>query len=334
MSRRGRRRIKPLPPRDGVDATRVVLRPAANPPTASDQTTAQPDRRLSLPAAPVSVRETLLAIPALAGVTAGALEIQWAAGKVVDVDGRPADLDAPVTRPVPVYLYRDLPDELPIPFEVEILYRDDDLVVVDKPHFLATMPRGQHVAQTALVRLRRRLGNDDLAPAHRLDRLTAGVLLFTARPEMRAAYQGLFAHRLARKEYRAVAPLPPPGSPLAERTARVADRIVKTSGDLRAQVVDGPVNAISEITVERAREDGLAEYRLTPHTGRTHQLRLHMAGLGVPILHDPLYPEVDPDLAAAPERGDFSQPLRLVARSLEFTDPVTGRERRFVSRHG
>lgn len=325
--------------------------------------------RPELFATPPTVAEALLAAPTLAGLTADELARQHQAGLVVDADGRPCDLEARVSRAVPVYLYRDLPDEFDVPFDLDILHVDEHLVVVDKPHFLATMPRGRHVTQTALVRLRRLLAEPDLAPAHRLDRLTAGVLLFTRMPAERAPYQRLFADREVRKEYRALAELPrvhEPGasrSPLARgasplapgasplerggsplelverRTVRVADRIVKTAGDLRARVVDGPANAVSDITLERA-IDGpsagcatgrLGEYRLVPHTGRTHQLRLHMASLGVPILGDPLYPEVDDDLAAAPDRGDFSRPLRLIASRLEFTDPVTGEERGFES---
>ncbi|MFT3660398.1 MAG: pseudouridine synthase [Gordonia sp. (in: high G+C Gram-positive bacteria)] len=303
-----------------MDATRVVLRP-------------------ELFAAPPTVAEALLAAPSSAGVTAAELARQHAEGLVVDVDGNPVDLSATVLRAVPVYLYRDLPEEFDVPFEMEILHVDESLVVVDKPHFLATMPRGRHVTQTALVRLRRLLDSPDLAPAHRLDRLTAGVLLFTRRPAERAAYQRLFAERLARKEYRAIAPLPTATSgadtltlPELVEGVRVENRIVKTAGDLRALVVDGPANAVSDVTLERVRPDGLGEYRLVPHTGRTHQLRLHMAGLGVPILDDPLYPEVDADLAAAPDRGDFSRPLRLIASSLAFADPITGAERRFESR--
>ncbi|MFC7417431.1 pseudouridine synthase [Gordonia phosphorivorans] len=292
-----------------MDATRVVLRPDLW------------DGRVP------TVAEALLAAPPLAGLTGDALAAQHAAGEVVDLDGAPVDLDGPVVRPTPVYLYRGLPDEFDVPFELRILHRDDSLVVVDKPHFLATMPRGQHVTQTALVRLRRLLDEDALAPAHRLDRLTAGVLLFTRKPSERAAYQSLFADRLVHKEYRAIAPV-------AERLAdpvHIANRIEKTSGDLRALVVDGPVNAISDISLLGVRDDGLGEYRLIPHTGRTHQLRLHMAGLGVPILGDPLYPTVDPELASAPERGDFSRPLHLIASSLRFVDPITGVERHFVS---
>ncbi|AUH67701.1 MULTISPECIES: pseudouridine synthase [Gordonia] len=272
-----------------------------------------------------SVREALLAAPVLTGVTAADLELRSRTGELVDADGRPVDLDAPVLRPVPVYLYRDPPREPPVPFDMPILHLDDDLVVVDKPHFLATMPRGAHVAQTALVRLRRELGSDDVAPAHRLDRLTAGVLLFTRRREVRAAYQELFAQRRVRKEYRAIAP----ADDALAGGVRIENRIVKTAGDLRARVVEGEVNAISDIELSTRLGDGLAEYRLAPHTGRTHQLRMHMAQLGVPIVGDPLYPEVDADLAAAPDRGDFSRPLRLVAAALEFTDPFSGERREF-----
>lgn len=268
--------------------------------------------------------EALLAAPPLSDLSEADLRARAEAGEIVDLDGAPVDLDAQVLRPAPIYLYRDLPHEFPVPFDMPILHLDDDLVVVDKPHFLATMPRGAHVAQTALVRLRRELDSDEIAPAHRLDRLTAGVLLFTRRREVRAAYQELFAQRQVHKEYRAYAPI---NSALAAGV-HVENRIMKTSGDLRAVVVPGEVNAISDITLVDQR-DGIGEYHLLPQTGRTHQLRMHMAGLGVPILGDPLYPEVDPELAAAPDRGDFSQPLRLVAHVLAFTDPLSGQRREF-----
>jgi tRNA pseudouridine32 synthase/23S rRNA pseudouridine746 synthase len=182
------------------------------------------------------------------------------------------------------------------------------------------MPRGRHVAQTALVRLRRELDLPELSPAHRLDRLTAGVLLFTARREVRGAYQTMFAEGLARKTYLARAAWDP--ALVFPRVVR--SRIVKRRGVLQAACEPGPVNA--ETYVECV-SPGL--YRLTPRTGRTHQLRVHMASLGLPIEGDPLYPDVI-DVPA----DDFSMPLQLLAQRLEFTDPLTGVRREFVSQRG
>ena len=215
-----------------------------------------------------------------------------------------------------VYFYRELRDEVPVPFDIPVLYRDEDIVVVDKPHFLATMPRGRHVAQTATVRLRRELELPELSPAHRLDRLTAGVLVFTARRELRGRYQSLFARGEVRKTYLARAAVDPD----IKLPKVVCSRIIKQRGQLQAAEEPGQPNA--ETFVEHL-GDGL--YRLTPRTGRTHQLRVHMASLGLPIDNDPLYPDVV-DTAA----DDFSQPLQLLAHSLEFEDPIS-RERRVFS---
>ena len=240
------------------------------------------------------------------------------AGEVVDADGAVVDEATVLPAGSSVYLYRDLPDEVPVPFDIPVLYQDADIVVVDKPHFLATMPRGRHVAQTALVRLRRELGLPELSPAHRLDRLTAGVLLFTTRRELRGAYQTAFARGLVSKTYLARAAVDPDLMlPLVVRS-----RIVKRRGHLLVLCEPGVTNA--ETLVEHI-SDGL--YRLTPRTGRTHQLRVHMASLGIPITGDPLYPNVV-DVAD----DDFSAPLRLLAQRIEFTDPVTGLRREFVSR--
>ncbi|MFI8772876.1 pseudouridine synthase [Gordonia sp. NPDC062954] len=273
-----------------------------------------------------TIADCLLETSSLAGLTRDDLAVREGRGEIVDADGRPIGLDDPARMNSSVYLYRDLPDETPIPFDLPILYRDDAIVVVDKPHFLATMPRGRHVTQTALVRLRRELGSDLVSPAHRLDRLTAGVLLFTLRPDVRAAYQALFAERRADKEYRALAPV---RADLIDPVT-VTNRIEKTAGDLRARVVDGEANASSTIALlDQTAAGGI--YRLQPHTGRTHQLRMHMAQLGVGIVGDPLYPDIRPDLAELPDHGDFTQPLRLVAHSLGFDDPLTGERREFVS---
>jgi tRNA pseudouridine32 synthase/23S rRNA pseudouridine746 synthase len=241
------------------------------------------------------------------------------AKEVVDADGAVVDEDTVLPAGASVYLYRELPDEVPVPFDLPVLHRDADIVVVDKPHFLATMPRGRHVAQTVLVRLRRELGLPELSPAHRLDRLTAGVLLLTARREVRGTYQTLFSRGLVSKTYLARATVDP--ALLFPRVVR--NRIVKRRGHLQAVCEPGKVNA--DTRIELLSPDGL--YRLTPRTGRTHQLRVHMASLGIPINGDPLYPNII-DVAA----DDFSTPLRLLAQRIEFVDPVTGVRREFTSR--
>ena len=252
----------------------------------------------------------------------GVVDAMFDAGAFVGADGRPF---APDTAYVPgtyVWFHRDLPAEERVPFDVEVVYRDAHVVVADKPHFLATTPRGSHVAETALARLRRELDIPTLTAAHRLDRLTAGLVLFTVRPEERGAYQTLFRDRRVHKEYEALAAYDP--AVTLPRTVR--SRIVKERGSLTAREVPGEPNAVSR--VELSDHDGtVGRYRLLPRTGQTHQLRVHMCALGLPILGDPLYPVVEPP--AAP--GDFSRPLRLLARALEFTDPVTGRHHAFRS---
>jgi tRNA pseudouridine32 synthase / 23S rRNA pseudouridine746 synthase len=240
------------------------------------------------------------------------------AGEVVDSRGAVLDPATVLPAGASVYLYRDLPDEVPVPYEIPVLYRDEHIVVVDKPHFLATMPRGRHVVQTALVRLRRELDLPELSPAHRLDRLTAGVLLFTARRELRGAFQTLFARGGVHKTYLARAAV----NPELVLPQLVRSRIIKRRGHLQAVEELGAPNA--ETLVELQSTDGL--YRLTPRTGRTHQLRVHMSSLGIPIYADPLYPNV---IEVADD--DFSRPLQLLAHSIEFEDPVSGVKRRFVS---
>jgi tRNA pseudouridine32 synthase/23S rRNA pseudouridine746 synthase len=241
------------------------------------------------------------------------------AGEVVLPDGAVVTATTVLPAGAHVYFYRELRDEVPVPFDIPVLYRDDDIVVVDKPHFLATMPRGRHVAQTALIRLRRELDLPELSPAHRLDRLTAGVLLLTTRRELRGAYQSLFARGLVYKTYLARAAIDPD----LELPRLVRSRIIKRRGCLQALEEPGEPNA--ETMIEVLSDDGL--YRLTPRTGRTHQLRVHMASIGLPIDNDPLYPDM---VDVAPD--DFSRPLQLLAHILEFKDPVSGRRREFVSR--
>lgn len=279
--------------------------------------------RVRLPAGGTwaTVREHL--VERLSGAAPGAVAEMFDEGRIVAADGRPVAPDAPYEPGMFVWFHRELPEEAAVPFPLEVVHRDDHLVVADKPHFLATTPRGTHVTETALARLRRELGIPTLGAAHRLDRLTAGLVLFTVRPEERGAYQTLFRDRLVRKVYEAVAPYDP--ALALPRTVR--SRIVKERGVLAAREVPGEPNAVTLVEAVEHRADGLARYRLTPATGQTHQLRVHMSALGVPILGDPLYPVVTGPGPA----GDFRRPLQLLARELEFTDPVTGAEHRFRS---
>ncbi|WP_199442773.1 RluA family pseudouridine synthase [Umezawaea beigongshangensis] len=240
--------------------------------------------------------------------------------RIVDADG-PLAPDAPFVPNSVIWFHRDLPEEFPVPFDVRVVHRDENLLVVDKPHFLATIPRGKHVVQTALVRLRQELGLPDLSPAHRLDRVTAGLVMFVVRRELRGAYQTMFRDRLVHKEYEAVAP----HDPALELPRVVRSRIVKERGVITAQEVAGEPNAETLVELLEHR-DGLGRYRLLPRTGRTHQLRLHMSGLGVPILGDDFYP-----LLTEKPLDDFTRPLQLLARVLEFTDPVSGEHHRFTS---
>jgi len=246
-----------------------------------------------------------------------------AGGEFVDQSGRPWTGDEPYRPNTFIWFHRHLAPEPVVPFAIEVLEADARIVVVDKPHFLATTPRGAHIRETVLVRLRDSLDLPELTPAHRLDRLTAGVLVLTTRREHRGAYAGLFRARSVHKTYEALAPF----DPTLEFPRRVTDRIEKRRGSLQAEVVVGEPNA--ETLVELVETRGqFARYRLTPVTGKTHQLRVHMAGLGLPILGDPLYPTVLDD---APD--DFTAPLQLVARRLRFTDPIDETPRDYTSRY-
>jgi tRNA pseudouridine32 synthase/23S rRNA pseudouridine746 synthase len=259
----------------------------------------------------------------LTGLSATEVDRKLAAGEFVDAGGRPVPADAPFVPRSVVWTHRDLPDEVEVPFEVTVLHRDERLVVVDKPHFLSTMPRGRHVVQSALARTRVLTGLERLTPAHRLDRPTAGVLMFTTEQRWRGAYQRVFAEGRVHKEYLAVARVRDDlDLPMVRRT-----HVVKDHGRHQAHEVPGAEPNAETLVELVARDGGLGLYRLTPRTGRTHQLRCQLWGLGIPIVGDPLYPvehDVPPD--------DFSDPLQLLSAVLEFDDPVDGTRRRFETR--
>lgn len=292
----------PLPMRDGVGATRLHV-PRSGPwPTVSAYMV---ERFFHLD--PEQLRE------------------RFDRGEIVAYDGSALTRDTPLDAEEFVWYYREPPVELEIPFDVEILHQDDDLLVVDKPHFLPTTPAGKYVQNSALVRLRRELDNPDLAPVHRLDRATAGLLMFSTRPETRGAYQMLFQDRAIEKVYEAVSARPADWGDPFPLTVRL--HIEK----LRSQVcveVDPAREANSETLIELIdADDEVIHTLLRPHTGKMHQLRVHLASIGAGILHDNLYPILTDE-----KPDDHERPLQLLARELRFTDPLSGREREFLTR--
>ncbi|AVP57748.1 pseudouridine synthase [Pulveribacter suum] len=246
---------------------------------------------------------------------------RMAAGDVVDEHGLPASATTPFTPGLRYYYYRELEHEAPLPFDEAVLYQDERIVVADKPHFMPVVPAGRYLQQTLLVRLRRRLNLPELSPVHRIDAGTAGLVLLSVQRATRGRYQALFRERTVRKIYEAIAPwrddLPLP---------RVQQSRLEESGHFfRMHEVPGVPNAVTRIDmIERL--GGYARYRLEPVTGRRHQLRVQMAALGLPLVGDTLYPEVND-----PAPGDYSSPLQLLAQALAFEDPVTGQHRQFAS---
>lgn len=326
----------PLPVRDGVNATRLRV-PLTGPwPTVHDY-----------------VLETFGHLDP-AGITQ-----RFQADDVVDAGGRPLSTSTALGSTEFIWYYRSIPGETPLPVTEHLIYEDEHLLVVDKPHFLPTTPAGRYVQQSLLVRLRNRLAIDELTPIHRLDRGTAGLVLFAKQAKTRGQYQTLFENRQVSKTYECVSPTPdqvPPADLAARFPITVRNRIKKTKGvvvselvryaaadsghrpELRRAPSKGPrrtapvpgANSASRVelvsTGENRRDQHVGLFRLTPFTGKTHQLRIHMALLGLGILHDRFYPVLFDD---APD--DFDAPLQLLARSLSFTDPLTGQLRTFTS---
>ena len=250
-------------------------------------------------------------------------------GTVLGEDGQPLAPDAPYVGGIRVYYWRELPHEDPIPFEAHVLFEDEHLVVADKPHFLPVTPGGRYVRETLLVRLKAQLDCADLSPLHRIDRETAGLVLLCKRPQDRDAYQSLFRDRKVDKVYEAVAPWREDlVFPLTRQSHILEDE--QAFYRMREALPHEGLPANSETRIECVRREGQrALYRLHPVSGKRHQLRVHMHGLGLPIEGDQFYPVVrrGPD-----EAEDFATPLQLLARAIAFTDPVTGAARHFESR--
>jgi tRNA pseudouridine32 synthase/23S rRNA pseudouridine746 synthase len=315
----------PLPVRDGVNATRLRLPDEGPWATAMDYM-----------------------MHRWGHIDPQGIEDRFDAGEIVGEGGIPLDRRTPLEDHTFIWYYRTLPPETRLPVEINILHQDEHILVVDKPHFLPTTPGGTYIQESALLRLRNQLKLPDLIPMHRLDRMTAGVLLLSTNPLTRGKYQVLFEKRQVQKEYECVsAAEPAAGHPAVEFPVVVRNRMTKSRSYLLAEVVEGEPNAETRIellrtfdggarlaggTVDGGAGDGTAVprrglYRLEPHTGKTHQLRVHMASLGLGIVNDAFYPKL---LDKAPD--DFSKPLQLLARGIRFVDPIRGEPVEYRSR--
>ena len=293
-----------------------------------------------------------------------------AAGNVVDEHGVTVTPTRAFEAGLRIYYYRALETEPRIPFDEVILFQDEQLVVVDKPHFLPVIPSGRYLQETLLVRLKRKLGIDTLVPIHRIDRGTAGVIVFSVQESTRGKYQQLFATRDVRKTYEAIAPINRAlRFPLTHESCLAPDehfmRMKEIAGEANSQThfemireitapctnqlaptgartlasalastpshaFTSPLAPIPSYSIASTLAPSFALYRLRPITGRKHQLRVHCAALEIPIVNDPMYPTFLPEPARnAPE--DFSKPLQLLARTVEFIDPITGAARAFSS---
>jgi tRNA pseudouridine32 synthase/23S rRNA pseudouridine746 synthase len=241
--------------------------------------------------------------------------------RVTDAQGAPIDPATPYRAGMRVHYFREVAAEPTIPFAETVVYADDHLLVADKPHFLPVTPAGGYLRETLLARLTRRFDNPHLVPLHRIDRGTAGLVLFSVNPATRAAYQALFPERRILKRYEALAPpLPQHAFPLTRRT-----RLQHGDPFFRMREVPGEPNTETRIEL-LARGDGCWRYALQPHTGKKHQLRVHMAALGAGILNDRYYPHLQHE-----RDDDYAWPLKLLARSLTFVDPLCGEPREFFS---
>ncbi|MCF8168367.1 MAG: pseudouridine synthase [Rhodoferax sp.] len=244
-----------------------------------------------------------------------------ATGAVIDEVGTALDHTSPYQPGQRVYYFRSLPAEPPIPFEAQILWQDEHLLVVDKPHFLPVLPSGKYVHETVLVRLKKSLDIDDLVPIHRIDRDTAGLVLFSVQRATRAAYHALFRDRQVIKTYQAIAPW----NPELQWPIRRETRLEAGSHFMQQIEVAGIPNTLTHITPIEV-QCSIARYQLKPVTGHRHQLRVHMAALGLPISGDRIYPNLTPEGTT-----DYAHPLQLLAQAIRFVDPLTGREPQFES---
>lgn len=285
------------PMRDGVSASCVHL-PALNP-------------ALQVSHQPLTIIDFL--IEKFPQISAEIWYTRLAQQKIYQDNGELVQPDTAYQPNRKIYYYRELAYETPIPFTETILFQNEHLLVVDKPHFVPVSPTGRFVKQSVLVRLKQTLGNSQITPIHRLDRETAGVMLFSLQPDTRHLYQNLFQNREVSKQYEAIAAYNP--ALAFPRTHQ--SRLVKGEPFFTMQEIEGTANSLTRIELLEVKQQ-LARYRLHPVSGKQHQLRVHMAALGIPIMNDAFYPCIQ-----AKDDADFSAPLQLLAQQIAFVDPIT-----------
>ena len=239
------------------------------------------------------------------------------AGKVLNEKGDPISQDTPYIPLKKLHYFREMEAESIIPFTERIIFCDEELLVACKPHFLPVTPGGPYVNECLLHRLKKRTGNNDLSPINRIDRETAGLVLFSMNKKTRGRYQELFMKGAVEKTYDAVAKYP---CAQEKRTWAVENRIVKGDPWFRMKIAPGQHNAVSKISLVRSWENR-ALFQLCPVTGKKHQLRLHLSGLGFPILNDRYYPDLLPE-----QKRMFAAPLQLLARRIRFKNPLSAKQ--------
>jgi tRNA pseudouridine32 synthase / 23S rRNA pseudouridine746 synthase len=244
-------------------------------------------------------------------------EARILSGKVLAENGNPISLDMPYLPLKKLLYFREVEKELVIPFSEKIIFCNDQLLVACKPHFLPVIPGGTYVNQCLLNRLKKRTGNHDLSPINRIDRETAGLVLFSMNPETRGSYQELFMNRKVDKTYNALAKY---SGDRCNISWTVENRIIQGEPWFRMKTVPGQSNAISKIAIVETQKN-TALFELSPITGKKHQLRLHLSGLGFPILNDRCYPTLLPK-----KNVDFKLPLQLLAKRIGFKDPLSGKK--------
>ncbi len=248
------------------------------------------------------------------------LEERMQRGDIVNQEGIPFHRSSPYQGEMFLFYYREIPDEPKIPFKEKILFKNENIIVVDKPHFIPVTPTGRYVRESLLARLKHHYQNEQISPVHRLDRETAGIVIFTCNSKVRGIYQTLFQKRQVKKVYEAIAASSSLKFPITHRS-----RLVKGEPFFLMKEQQGEINSETTLDVIETRGQ-LSKYQLKPVTGKQHQLRVHMMSLGIPILNDPFYPKL------LPCKGEnYDKPLQLLAKSLEFSDPISGELWNFCS---